>query len=129
MNYVGYEAMDMGFNAHLTLGVITQKVVDQDELYYGLLAELSEKAPKMVPVLRKDITMFNGIPAVIVSVHPDLYEFRNHLDNKFDFDKTFRTWIPHISLKVTEWVGTVHIPNVIQLCKPYVALDDRRQYV
>lgn len=117
-NYVGFKAMDMGFDAHLTIayyGKLTEgeelriKNFISHPLWYGPVYVVRDKldlfgAWKSTPVLRV------GVPDIIYQFHDELLAA---IPSEYHKDDSL-PWTPHITLKFDK-ADIIHIPKVIQL--------------
>lgn len=111
--YVGFKALDMGFDAHLTVCYFGPDATEKD------LSEIQNilDAPmwsEPIWVVRKDIALFgpdNDVPVLRVTTPAILGALHMELA---DYSVSEYTWNPHITLDI-DGADDIHIPVAIKL--------------
>lgn len=116
--YIGFKAMNMGFDAHMTVLYLGQITKLQEQLALKFLEDY--KHLKNTPVERVGFDMFGpnyDLPVLRVGVPLELWRFREALENhSYLPNPSSYDWNPHITLK-TKDVGTITIHPTIRLAQ------------
>lgn len=113
-SYVGFKALDMGFDAHLTVCYFGKDVAEETLLNIRQIVE-NPIWQGFLYVKREDIKLFGPdgeVPVVTVWVPIELKMLRKELE-QFSISQ-FTEWNPHISL-VLDGPETIQIPEWIKL--------------
>lgn len=122
-NYIGFKALDMGFDAHLTMLYTGDLSFDQVRDIEFALEHMSLKYNGDW-VERKALDLFGPIdsdtlrattPVVVVNVSENLKMLREILiDMEFPNPSEY-PWNPHISLDFSSGMHTIKIPPMIRI--------------
>lgn len=118
--YIGYKALGMGFDAHLTVMYLGQISKLQEDLAVRFLKDHAEMFMfnDYMTARRLKISMFgpnNNIPVVEVAVPNGLHKLRDDLENHSYLPSPSEfAWNPHITLKING-DDPIFIPSFITL--------------
>lgn len=114
--YVGLKALNMGFDAHLTVHYVD-----------GVGAETLDKVAEYIDsrknfatkVFRTGIKLFGyrNIPVMTVSILPELQRIKDDLSEIVESQSEYK-WNPHVTLKLKQ-ANTITLPPEV----PLVRLD------
>lgn len=118
-NYIGLQAVGMGFDAHMTLLYTGLLSPVQEAKVQGILTSLGPRLKyKVFGMERKSIEMFGpnyDTPVITLHMREDLKDIRNELIAKgIPAPSEFTEWNPHITLKLNH-PHTIEIPAIIRL--------------
>jgi hypothetical protein len=117
-NYVGLQAVNMGFEAHLTLIYTGDLSPHKEALYEEIIDSLGKRIRYHVFNLdRNNIEMFgpnHDIPVLRLNMSANLNDLRNELIDRGIRNVSEYSFNPHISLKLDNHY-TVEIPPRVRL--------------
>jgi 2'-5' RNA ligase len=120
VSYLGFKALDMGFDAHLTvlyLGNITHEQEKLDSVATFLEGFRQEFHDSSSYVIRNDIQMFGpnkDIPVVRVIPNKQMWYWRKLAESMLWNASEFKEWNPHITIDLNA-PSNIILPKVIKV--------------